>query len=142
MNLNMRKIGMPDSQAFWGCSMLCLVEEGIDCILYRYMFSAYINIYTNIWGKVYYFIFVWGKEYYLPSAHDRVLFTTNFLRSINHVGKFKERDHHPTPPPPNFLRSINHVGKFKERDHHPTPPHPQPLYYTLPGAGGIPQTHR
>ena len=49
-------------------------------------------------------MFVWEKEYYLPSAHDCVLFT------------------------PNFLRSINHVGKFKERDHHPTPPHPQPLY--------------
>ena len=33
----------------------------------------------------------------------------------------------PPHPTPDFLRSINHAGKFKERDHYPTPPHPQLL---------------
>ena len=39
----------------------------------------------------------------------------------------------PPHPTPNFLRSINHVGKFKERDHHPTPP------MSTPGEPPVPR---
>lgn len=39
------------------------------------MFYAYINIYTHIWGKVCYFIFLWGKNIVFHQHINTVFFT-------------------------------------------------------------------
>ena len=97
------QIAMSDSQAFWGCSLLCLWFGHHQCLNFGRRKPLIVHIHTRFM---------------------RTLTSTNMmLRSTDHVCKCKERYHpHPTPwccVAPTMcasarnmmLRSTNHVCK-------------------------------
>ena len=130
------QIAMSDSQAFWGCSLLCLWFGHHQCLNFGRRKPLIVHIHTSFM---------------------RTLTSTNMMRSTDHVCKCKER-YHPTPPQPHptpwccvaptmcasarnmMLRSTNHACKCKKHDVCiaptmcasarnviiPTPPHPNP----------------
>ena len=109
------QLAMSDSQAFWGCSLLCLWFGHHQCLNFGRRKPLIVHIHTSFM---------------------RTLTSTNMmLRSTDHVCKCKERYHpHPTPPQPHptpwccvaptmcasarnmMLRSTNHVCKCKKHD--------------------------